>query len=85
MSNFLDNAREALATAVPGFGQATKALQTANTNNATAASNAQLKSYQDKYGPNIGQQLYQQDQAKASSAGQGHMGDWADKMHPTNK
>lgn len=91
MAGILDSVRSAIAGAMPGVPQATQALGAAN----SAADNAQLKSYQDKYGPNNGARIYQQDQAAAKAAsspapaaqsqGQGHMGSWADKMHPTNK
>lgn len=89
MAGILDSVRNALAGSMPGVSQATKALGNAN----DAASNAELKSYQDKYGPNNGARIYQQDQAAktapaqsaAQPQGQGHMGSWADKMHPTNK
>lgn len=83
MAGILDTVRGALINGTPGYGQVNKALD-----NAAASQNAgALKSYQDKYGPNVGQRIYQEDQAKATAAaqpsGQGHMGAWADKMHPT--
>lgn len=82
MAGILDTVRNAVAMGTPGYGQVSKALDNA----ASSQSSAALKSYQDKYGPNVGQRIYQEDQAKAAAAaqpsGQGHMGDWADKMHP---
>lgn len=84
MAGILDSVRSAIGGVMPGVPQATKALGDAN----DAASNAELKSYQDKYGPNNGARFYQQDQAAkarpaAQPQGQGHMGAWADKTHPT--
>jgi hypothetical protein len=79
---------KAIGNNTPGYSGAAKALGNAN----DAATSAAVKSYQDKYGPTLGQQYYAQDQAKAAAAkpaatapGQGHMGSWADQMHPTNK
>lgn len=85
MAGIIDSVRKALTYGTPGYGQVNKALDTAAA--ASASPNAELKSYQDKYGPSVGQRIYQQDQAAKTSAataqGQGHMGAWADKMHPT--
>lgn len=87
MAGILDNVRDAIAGALPGYKSATDALGNAN----SAADAAQLKSYQDKYGPNVGARIYQDDKAKAAAAssatppGQGHMGDFANKTYPVGR
>lgn len=86
MAGILDSIRQGIVDATPLLGGVNKAIAQAGSSPPSDQNNAELQSYKDKYGPNVGARIYQQDQAaKATPAGQGHMGSWADKEHPVGR